>query len=72
LAPGSRLPSRTLLGLGPVVTKSFTEEGQLIAGVPAHIVRPLDPEDFDLLYDKTRRDLPDVAGVDVPAGSQEG
>jgi len=67
LTPGSALPNRTILGIGAVVTKPFTEEGNLVAGVPAKVVRALNDEDMALLNYKTRPDLPDLPGVDCPA-----
>lgn len=47
LAPGVkilgdiRIPNNTAIGANSVVTKSFTEENMLIAGVPAKIIKPI-------------------------------
>lgn len=59
MAPGSAIPDHSLVGLGAVITKPLTEEYTLIAGVPARSRRPLDDEDRELIFGKTRRDLPD-------------
>jgi acetyltransferase-like isoleucine patch superfamily enzyme len=59
MAPGSSIPSRSIVGLGSVVTSKLDLEGYLIAGVPARPVRPLTDEDRDLLADPTRLDLPE-------------
>ena len=66
MAPGSRISSRSIVGIGAVVTKPFHEELSLIAGVPAQVVRSLEADDLMLVYYKTRPDLPDIAGVDCP------
>jgi len=42
-----------------VVTGQLEGEEQLIAGVPARVIKPLDEEDKFLIERKTRRDLPD-------------
>ena len=54
------------------MTRSFEEEGCLIAGVPAKVVRSLEPEDERMLYYKTRPDLPDMPSIDVPRAAREG
>lgn len=59
MAPGARVPSRCILGLGAVVVGDLGAGEQLFAGVPARPVRPLTPEDLVLLERKTRDDLPD-------------
>lgn len=59
IAPGVNIPSRCVLGLGSVVVDSFIAELQLIGGVPARHIRWLNKSDHELLYDKTRIDLPD-------------
>ncbi len=47
LAPGAkvlgdiRIPNNTAIGANSVVTKSFTEESMMIAGVPAEIIKPI-------------------------------
>jgi carbonic anhydrase/acetyltransferase-like protein (isoleucine patch superfamily) len=53
------LPSRCIVGIGSVITKNHTEEGYLIAGVPAEPKKPLSEHDTFLIEQKTRRDLPD-------------
>jgi hypothetical protein len=42
-----------------VITAQLLEEGKLIAGVPAKIVKDLSSEDQFLIERKTRPDLPD-------------
>jgi len=59
MAPGSSLPARCIIGIGSVVTGQLEGEEQLIAGVPARVIKPLGEEDKFLIERKTRRDLPD-------------
>ena len=59
IAPGGSLPSRSIVGIGSVVTRKIAEENSLIAGVPAQVVKPLKAEDRFLVEEKTRPDLPD-------------
>jgi acetyltransferase-like isoleucine patch superfamily enzyme len=59
MAPGSRVPSRCIVGIGSVITSELTAEGHLIAGVPAKAVKELGEEDLFLIQRKTRLDLPD-------------
>src|SRR5436190_5865826 len=59
MAPGSVIPSRSIVGIGSVITAALAEEGKLIAGVPAKTVKELSDEDQFLIERKTRPDLPD-------------
>ncbi len=59
MAPGAKVPNCCIVGLGSVVTEPLQEEFSLIAGVPAQKKRALTPEDYDLIFGKTRSDLPD-------------
>jgi len=59
MAPGARVPNCCIVGLGSVITRPLTEEYSLIAGVPAKAQRRLCGEDYELIFGKTRRDLPD-------------
>ena len=59
IAPGGSIPSRCVVGIGSVITGQLAGEEQLIAGVPARVVRELSDEDKFLIERKTRRDLPD-------------
>ena len=59
MAPGSALPARSIVGIGSVITAQLTDEGKLIAGVPAKTVKELSSEDQFLIERKTRTDLPD-------------
>jgi acetyltransferase-like isoleucine patch superfamily enzyme len=59
IAPGGSVPSRCIVGIGSVITGELTEEGRLIAGVPARPVKELSAEDMFLIERKTRVDLPD-------------
>lgn len=59
MAPGSAIPPCSIVGMGAVVTKPLTSPFSLIAGVPAKRVRGLHEDDLELLYGKTRADLPD-------------
>ena len=48
IAPGAKIygdikiPKNTAIGANSVVNKSFKEEGMLIAGMPAKIIKPID------------------------------
>lgn len=64
-APGASIPSWSILGLGSVVIGSIEDEGCLIAGVPAKIIRPLSDEDLAMVGRKTRKDIPDALYDDV-------
>jgi acetyltransferase-like isoleucine patch superfamily enzyme len=59
IAPGGGVPSNCIVGIGSVITSKLTEEGHLIAGVPAKSIKELDDEDKFLVQQKTRLDLPD-------------
>jgi acetyltransferase-like isoleucine patch superfamily enzyme len=59
MAPGTSIPSRSIVGMGSVVTAQLLEEGKLIGGVPAKPIRDLDAEDNFLIERKTRPDLPE-------------
>lgn len=59
MAPGSAIPSRSIVGIGSVITAALAEEGKLIAGVPAKTIKELSQEDQFLIERKTRPDLPD-------------
>jgi acetyltransferase-like isoleucine patch superfamily enzyme len=59
IAPGGSIPSKCIVGIGSVITGRHSEEGHLIAGVPAKCLKPLDENDRFLIERKTRRDLPD-------------
>jgi acetyltransferase-like isoleucine patch superfamily enzyme len=59
MAPGSAIPARSIVGIGSVITAALTEEGKLIAGVPAKTIKELSQEDQFLIERKTRLDLPD-------------
>ena len=59
LAPGAKLPSECILGLGSVLTSEITEPRSLVAGVPAKVVRSLNEKDLARIRRKTRRDMPD-------------
>ena len=66
LTPGCRIPNCSVLGIGSVVTKPLEEEFSLYAGVPAHKIRALDAEDYELIFEKTRPDLPDQEIPETP------
>jgi acetyltransferase-like isoleucine patch superfamily enzyme len=59
ITPGGEIPANCIVGIASVITKKFMEEYQLIAGVPAKIIKALSEEDRSLLEHKTRPDLPD-------------
>jgi acetyltransferase-like isoleucine patch superfamily enzyme len=59
IAPGGSVPSKSIVGIGSVITSELTAEGHLIAGVPAKLIKELSEEDQFLIERKTRVDLPD-------------
>jgi acetyltransferase-like isoleucine patch superfamily enzyme len=59
VAPGGAIPSRSIVGIGAVITRKLQQEDFLIGGVPAKAIRPLSEEDQFLITRKTRSDLPD-------------
>lgn len=59
MAPGGRIPDCSIVGLGAVITKPLQEPYSLYAGVPAKRRRALDEEDLELIFGKTRPDLPE-------------
>jgi carbonic anhydrase/acetyltransferase-like protein (isoleucine patch superfamily) len=59
LAPGAKLPTECILGLGSVLTGEIREPRSLVAGVPAKVVRPLNEKDLAHIRRKTRGDMPD-------------
>lgn len=59
MAPGAQIPDCCVVGLASVITKATSEPFQLIAGVPAKPRRTLTPDDYELIFGKTRPDLPD-------------
>lgn len=61
VAPGARIGDCCIVGLGAVVTRGDVEKNWLIGGVPARPVRQLTAEDYELVFAKTRPDLPDQA-----------
>jgi acetyltransferase-like isoleucine patch superfamily enzyme len=71
MAPGSRVPDCSIVGLGSVITKPIQEPFSLIAGVPARRIRPLRCEDAELLYGKTRPDLPDEQYPPIPPARED-
>jgi carbonic anhydrase/acetyltransferase-like protein (isoleucine patch superfamily) len=61
IAPGAALPHCCIVGLGSVVKHQTTESYSLMSGVPATRIRSLRNEDYKLIFDKTRADLPEEA-----------
>ena len=61
IAPGVHIGDCCIVGLGAVVTRGSMEGHWLIGGVPARPVRQLTKEDYELIFVKTRPDLPDQA-----------
>lgn len=59
VSPGGTIPSRCIVGIGSVVAGELIGENCMIAGVPAKVMKQLDPEDFFLIEHKTRPDLPE-------------
>jgi acetyltransferase-like isoleucine patch superfamily enzyme len=61
LAPGVRLSPYSIVGMGAVLTGATTQEGVLLGGVPAKVIRTLNDEDVRRLRRKTRRTIPEDA-----------
>ena len=61
MAPGAHIGDCCIVGLGAVVTRGDVESNWLVGGVPARPVRQLRTEDYELVFAKTRPDLPDQA-----------
>jgi acetyltransferase-like isoleucine patch superfamily enzyme len=59
IAPGGSIPANCIVGIGSVITRSFSAENMLIAGSPAKEVKELDEAGRLLTQKKTRNDLPD-------------
>lgn len=57
MVPGSSIGDYCVVGLGSVITKRLDAEWSLIAGVPARVVKPLDPESRVMVEFPTRPDL---------------
>jgi acetyltransferase-like isoleucine patch superfamily enzyme len=59
MAPGSSVGDCCIVGMGSVITRPMNDTFALIAGVPARKQRSLDADDLELIFGKTRPDLPD-------------
>lgn len=59
VAPGACIPSLSIVALGSVVIGLVEPERHLFGGNPARMLRPLNDDDFFLITQKTRRDIPD-------------
>ena len=59
VAPGGEIPSSCIVGIGSVITKKLEGEYNLIGGIPAKVLKPLDENGRKLTRYKTRIDLPD-------------
>ena len=59
IAPGVEIAPNCIVAMGSVVAGQLKEEYQLIGGVPAKVIKPLDEEGRFLVERKTRNDLPD-------------
>jgi acetyltransferase-like isoleucine patch superfamily enzyme len=59
MAPGSVVPSRSIVGMGAVITSQLVDEEMLFGGIPAKPIKELTDEDKFLIQRKTRNDLPD-------------
>jgi serine acetyltransferase len=66
MAPGSRIPNCCVVGIGSVVTKPLSHPYSMIAGVPARRIRGVDEDDIELIFGKTRKDLPDESYPPIP------
>ncbi len=66
MAPGTRIPHCCVVGIGAVVTKPMLHPYSLIGGVPAKRIRGIDEDDKELIFGKTRKDLPDESYPLIP------
>src|SRR5205814_2295506 len=66
IAPGVEIADCTFVGLGSVISSSVVEPFMLVGGSPAKVVRPLTEADADLIFGKTRPDLPDEPLPSIP------
>ncbi len=57
MVPGSAIGANCVVGLGAIITRRFEDEGCLIAGVPARVVRDLDQSNLRLVTFPTRPEL---------------
>jgi acetyltransferase-like isoleucine patch superfamily enzyme len=58
MAPGSALPSCSIVALGSVISGQLEADASLIGGVPAKQLRHLRPDERELVGRRTRDDLP--------------
>jgi acetyltransferase-like isoleucine patch superfamily enzyme len=58
MAPGAKIPDCCIVGLGSVVTGKIEDTYSLISGFPAKKQRDLREKDYELIFGKTRNDLP--------------
>jgi acetyltransferase-like isoleucine patch superfamily enzyme len=65
MVPGSAIGPYCVVGLGAVITRQFTDDHVLIAGVPAKVIKPLDADSTRLVTFPTR---PDLDGIPADAG----
>ena len=61
VAPGAKIGDCCIVALGAVVTRGSIDSHSLIGGVPARPIRQMRNEDYELIFGKTRPDLPDQA-----------
>jgi acetyltransferase-like isoleucine patch superfamily enzyme len=59
MAPGARVPDCCIVGIGSLLTHPLEESYSLIVGHPARPQRKLTSDDYETIFDKTRKDLPD-------------
>ena len=59
IAPGSTVAPECIVALGAVVSGDLPTPRSLVGGVPARVIRPLSPDDLELVHRKTRDDIPD-------------
>jgi len=59
VAPGVKVAANCIVAMGSVLAGEIEGEYQLIGGVPARVIKPLDDDGRFLVERKTRNDLPD-------------
>lgn len=63
IVPGASIAADCVVGLGAVITRSFTQSRVLIAGAPAKVVKPLDDRGLALVTFPSRPDLDGTADL---------
>lgn len=66
LAPGAGLPDECILGLGSVLLRRIPASRTMVGGIPAVVVKNLQPADIDRLHRRTRGEGSPPTPASVP------